>query len=261
MQDTFLTETGDMVACGTYDDDDEPGCSPGMYLGPEAERVDSNRIHLISRFLNVDRESDMAAIARFVERVNPPMEFLCQRGFDLARLGGDGLTRYCMDIMHADALIYQELTQYFAHKQAHCLRQTRALADEMSTVNGTLAAFERQTANFRQDSSQSSTNQSQLNSSRRHLQRLQAQANGHLIGSGYIRSGTTGSTLSSLPPLQPPSSRHPSTAPGSQQSAPVHHHNGTVHPPLGEVGRSGSLAHRGFGGFGDGSFDESKFGE
>ncbi|KAA8909009.1 hypothetical protein FN846DRAFT_889222 [Sphaerosporella brunnea] len=178
--DVFLTETGHMVSCGTYDDEDEPGFSPGMYLGPEAERVDSNRISLISRFLDVDRASDMAAIARFVERVNPPIEFLCQRAFDLARLGGDGLTRYCMDIMHADALIYEELTQYFANRQAHCLRQTRTLMDEMTTVNGKLAAFERQTANFRLDSSQCTTNQSQLNASRRHLQRLQAQANAFL---------------------------------------------------------------------------------
>jgi hypothetical protein len=250
------------VSCGTYDDEDEPGCSPGMYLGPEAERIDSNRINLISRFLDVDRESDMAGIARFVERVNPPIELLCQRGFDLSRLGGDGLTRYCMDIMHADALIYEELTQYFANRQAHCLRQTRALMDEMTTVNGKLAALERQTANFRQDSSQCTGNQSQLNASRRHLQRLQAQANGHLIG--FMRSGTTGSTLSSLPPHQPPRSRTSSTAPGSKNSASSNHHDGSMHPPVGDVGHSAGSAHHGFGGFGgfgDAGFDESKFGE
>jgi hypothetical protein len=255
----FFGADGNLMSGGMYDDDDEPAESELMYLGPEEQRVDQNRIELIAQFLAVDKADDMRAITRFVQQLNPPTEFLCQRGFDLARLGGDGLFRYCMDLLQTNAIVYEQLTEYFAHRQAGCIERSRTLATAIEGIHEKFAQLERQTSSFRVDSTQRTVDQQQLNSSRRQLNRLQAQANSQRLG--FIRSGDSGSMLSSLPPLAVSRSRPASTAPGKLahpddqhlSSLPGHTHGDTSSSSLGS--RFGS------GVFGDSGFDEAKFGE
>jgi hypothetical protein len=254
----FFNDNGNLLSAGTYDDDDEPSESQAMYMGPEEHRVDQERIQLISRFLHVDKDADMRAISSFVQLMNPPVEFLCQRGFDLARLGNDGLTRYCMDLMRSDAIIYEDLTQYFAHRQANCLQRTRELADELKVTNEKRATLERQTGNFRLESTRRTVDQQLVNSSRRQLNRLQAQANGQRIG--FLRAGNSNSMLSSLPPLVPLPSRTASTAPANaipQSDALEASRSSTRDDSSG----CSTVRCQGFGGFGDQGFDEKKFAE
>jgi hypothetical protein len=95
----MIDNDGNMFRTANVDDDDEPSQSSWIQTGDDLDKISDDTVKRIHEMAVVEQEEDMRLVNNFKHYLNPPNNYIGQRAFDLARLGGIGLARTSLRIL------------------------------------------------------------------------------------------------------------------------------------------------------------------